>query len=189
MHPKGRAKCGIRDQGKYDDQRAYDHDKEGGRPITNVEAVIIQLTIFASVGELAQPSEKGLAAALGAETKKGSLSDAGLPFCGLFVGHLCVHWCAPATPNVDGDEEEEPHDVDKVPIPCRSFKTKMLLRREMALVGTCKADRQENGAYNDVKAMETSRHVKCRAIIQSSKWKRRLEIFISLNAAEKQAEK
>ena len=40
-----------------------------------------------------------------------------------------------------------------------------------------------------LEVMETSRHVKCRAIIQSSKWKRRLEIFISLNAAEKQAEK
>jgi hypothetical protein len=41
MHPKGRAKCGIHDQGKYNDQRAYDHDKEGGRPIANVEAAII----------------------------------------------------------------------------------------------------------------------------------------------------
>src|SRR5690349_11015990 len=53
---------------------------------------------------------------------------------------------APAAPHVDGDEQEQPDDVDEVPVPGGRFEAEVLLRREVALVGADQADQQEDGA-------------------------------------------
>src|SRR3546814_8295267 len=50
---------------------------------------------------------------------------------------------APAAPDIDDDEEEQPHDVNEVPVPGRRLEAEMLLRREMALVGAHQADDQD----------------------------------------------
>ena len=47
---------------------------------------------------------------------------------------------APAAPDVDRDEQEQPHDVDEMPVPGRRLEAEMLLRREVALVGADQAD-------------------------------------------------
>ena len=47
------------------------------------------------------------------------------------------------TPPVDTAEEEEPDDINEMPVPGRRLKTKMLVRREVALVDTRQADRQK----------------------------------------------
>src|SRR5215203_5999866 len=72
--------------------------------------------------------------------------------------NLTVDRRAPAAPDVDGDEQEQPDDVDEMPVPGRCFKTEMLARREVAFVGTVQADGQENGADDDVEAVESGRH-------------------------------
>ena len=45
---------------------------------------------------------------------------------------------APAAPDVDGDEQEQPHDVDEVPVPGGRLEAEMLLGGEVALVGAAR---------------------------------------------------
>src|SRR5204862_309451 len=53
---------------------------------------------------------------------------------------------APAAPDIDGGEEEQPHHVDEVPVPGRGLETEMLLRREVALVRADQVHEQEDRA-------------------------------------------
>jgi len=140
MHPKRRTESRIYNERQHDNQRAYAHGKQRSGAIADIIAAEIKATVCATVSKLPQASEQGFVPTLGAETKKGRPSNAGLPFYGSFWFHLRVHWCAPATPDVNGDEEEQPDDIDKMPIPRGGLKPEMLLRREMAFVGTSKAD-------------------------------------------------
>src|SRR3546814_1982892 len=82
---------------------------------------------------------------------------------------------APAAPDIDDDEEEQPHDVDEVPIPRRGFETEMLLRGEMALIGPHEADDQEDRADQNVKAVEARRHIESRAVVRSEEHKAELQ--------------
>ena len=100
-----------------------------------------------------------------------------------------MHWCAPAAPDVDGNKEEEPDDIHKMPVPGCCLKSEMLLRRKVALVRTRETDRQEDRTYNDVKAVKAGRHVEGRAVIQPTKWKWCDGIFVRLNSAEQHPEK
>src|SRR5690606_7595877 len=63
-----------------DDQRADDHSQERGRPVTDVEPRRLEPTDAAPVGKADPAGEQGLRAATRAETEKGSLGEAGLPF-------------------------------------------------------------------------------------------------------------
>src|SRR3546814_16040339 len=56
---------------------------------------------------------------------------------------VCSSDLAPAAPDIDDDEEEQPHVVDEVPVPGGGFETEMLLRAEMTLIGAHAADDQE----------------------------------------------
>jgi len=105
MYPKGRSKHGIDDQRQYDDQSANAHGEQCCGTITHIIAAEIKVAVGACVGKLTKPSEQGFTTTLRAKTKKGSLSNAGLPFNGLFWFHLRVNWCAPATPDVNGNED------------------------------------------------------------------------------------
>src|SRR3546814_4580393 len=84
---------------------------------------------------------------------------------------------APAAPDIDDDEEEQPHDVDEVPIPRRGFETEMLLRGEMARIGPHEADDQEDRADQNVKAVETRRHIEGRAVVALHENERSLNIY------------
>src|SRR4051794_37698931 len=42
---------------------------------------------------------------------------------------------APVSPNVDRGEEEQPDDVDEVPVPGRKLEAEVLLRRKVAEIG------------------------------------------------------
>src|SRR3546814_13576099 len=68
-----------------------------------------------------------------------------------------------AAPDIDDDDEEQPHDVDEVPVPGGGFETEMLLRGEMTLIGAQEADDQEDRADQTVKAVDASRHIEGRA--------------------------
>ena len=47
-----------------------------------------------------------------------------------------------AAPHVDRGEQEQPHDVDEVPVPGRELEAEVLGRREVAEVGAVEADRE-----------------------------------------------
>src|SRR5688500_10177945 len=95
---------------------------------------------------------------------------------------------APAAPDIDGDEQEQPHDVDEVPVPGGRLEPEMLLGGEVALVGADQADGQEDGADDDMGAVEAGRHEEGGAVDVALKVERRVDIFITLDEAEQQAE-
>jgi hypothetical protein len=88
------------------------------------------------------------------------------PFLRFVALGLAVDRRAPAAPNVDRSEQEQPHHIDKVPIPSGGFKTEMLLGCEMPFICADQAYDQEDCPHKDVEAVETRRHVEGRAIVQ-----------------------
>ena len=72
---------------------------------------------------------------------------------------VAVECSAPMrSPQIDGDEEEEPHDVNKVPIPSGKFKTEMLLRREMSPRSAQQTDRQKDRTDDHMEPVKARRH-------------------------------
>src|SRR4051812_730880 len=71
---------------------------------------------------------------------------------------------APAAPDVDADEQEQPHHIDEMPIPGGRLEPEMLLRPEMAFVGADQADGEKDGADDDVRAVEARRHEEGRGV-------------------------
>ena len=63
---------------------------------------------------------------------------------------------APAAPHVDRGEQEQPDDVDEVPVPGGRFEAEMLPGREVAAVGADQADDQEDRA-DDARGSRGSR--------------------------------
>src|SRR3546814_15521156 len=94
---------------------------------------------------------------------------------------VCSSDLAPAAPDIDDDEEEQPHDVDEVPVPGGGFETEMLLRGEMTLIGAHEADDQEDRADHNVKAVEARRHIEGRAVDALPDADGRMGIFIGLD--------
>ena len=91
---------------------------------------------------------------------------------------------APAAPYINNKEQEQPDDIDKMPIPSRCLKAKMLLWREMPFVSAGQTNDQEDRAYKHVETVETGRHIKGTGIVEACKGEWRDAIFISLNCAE-----
>src|SRR5689334_10132567 len=71
---------------------------------------------------------------------------------------------AAAAPPVDADEQEQPDDVDEVPVPRRRLEAEMVVRPEMP--GACAEEihREEAGADDDVEAVEARRHEEGRGV-------------------------
>ena len=73
-------------------------------------------------------------------------------------------------------------------VPCCCLKSESA-EREVAFIGTRETYSQKDCADYDVKAMETSRHIKRGTIVQSAKGKWRDGVFVRLNGAEQYPEK
>ena len=56
------------------------------------------------------------------------------------------HGFRAVAPDIDADEQEQPHHVDEMPVPGGEFEAEMLGRREMSGIGADQADDQEDGA-------------------------------------------
>src|SRR6185437_5450630 len=65
---------------------------------------------------------------------------------------------AAGAPDIDADEQEQPHHVDEVPVPGGEFEAEVLGRGEMAGVGAQQAHDQEDGADQHMETMEPGRH-------------------------------
>src|SRR3546814_3065645 len=89
--------------------------------------------------------------------------------------------------DVCSSDLEQPDDIDEMPIPGSRFETEMLLGGEVAIVKALQADREEDGADDDVKAMKPGRHEKGRAVNGALEGERRMIILKRLDRAEHQA--
>src|SRR3546814_5761735 len=65
---------------------------------------------------------------------------------------------APATPHINDQEQEQPDNVDKVPVPGRSFKTEVLTRRKVSQMREDQIADQENGDDQYVEAVRSEEH-------------------------------
>src|ERR1700761_5492759 len=74
------------------------------------------------------------------------------------------HGLRTVTPDIDADEQEQPDPVDEMPVPGGEPEAEMLLWREVAGIGACQADDQEDGADQHVEAVEAGRHEEGRAV-------------------------
>src|SRR5687768_12897227 len=92
-------------------------------------------------------------------------------------------------PDVDAGEEEQPDHVDEMPVPGGGLEAEMLFRPEMALQRADQADGQEDGADDDVGAVEAGRHEEGGAVDVAGKVERRRRIFEGLDGREQQPEK
>ena len=66
-----------------------------------------------------------------AEMKKAARPPFSLKMSRTSVRSGAVDLTAPATPDIDGEEEEEPDDVHEMPVPGGGFEAEMLVRREV----------------------------------------------------------
>src|SRR5688500_6436639 len=67
-------------------------------------------------------------------------------------------------PPVDADEQEQPDDVDEMPIPGGRFQAEMMVRLEVALRRAPQAHRQEDRADDHMEAVEAGGHEEGRGI-------------------------
>ena len=72
---------------------------------------------------------------------------------------LVPHGSCLCAPPVDGAEQEQPDHINKMPIPSRGLKAKMMVRFKVALARPEIAHDQEGSADDNVEAVETGRHV------------------------------
>src|SRR5581483_8454353 len=84
---------------------------------------------------------------------------------------------AAGAPDVDADEQEQPDHVDEVPVPGGELEAEVLLRGEMAEIGSDQAHDQENGADQDMETMEAGRHEEGGAIDIAGEAERGVGIF------------
>src|SRR5574337_2014169 len=96
---------------------------------------------------------------------------------------------SPGTPNVDAAEQEQPHDVDKVPIPGRKLEADVMAGRELPQERPDQANGQEDHADDNVCAVEAGRHEKGRAVDGILERERRVDVLVSLREHEQHAKR
>ena len=109
-----------------DDDRADDEDQEGGRPVADVEAGKVE-PAGAALGREARPSPSNSVCA----PQRGQIAAQAPTRAGERLGHelgvrSAVDRRAPAAPHVDRGEQEQPHDVDEMPVPGGRLEAEML---------------------------------------------------------------
>src|SRR5467141_3890939 len=93
------------------------------------------------------------------------------------------------TPYIYAGEQEEPHDVNEVPVPGGKFKPQMLLGRELPGQGTNEAHDQEKRPDDEMGAVESYRHEEGGAVDMAGIVDRRVHAVVRLNAGERDAER
>ena len=61
-------------------------------------------------------------------------------------------------------EQSQPNEVDEVPIPSNSLKSKMMLRGKMPLNSTIENNDQHSHTQRHMHSMKTCQHIKSRTI-------------------------
>ena len=90
-------------------------------------------------------------------------------------------------PDVNSCEQEQPNNVNKVPVPCRRFEAQMGFLGKVAACCAHVADEQEDCSNNNVEAVEARRHKEVCAVDVASKTERCMLIFIRLEHCKDEA--
>jgi len=85
-------------------------------------------------------------------------------------------------PNIDRGKQEQPDDINEVPVPGRGFETKMMFLCEVAFHCTSKTDRQENGSDDHMETVKAGGHEERGAINVAGKTERSVRIFVRYSA-------
>src|SRR4030088_1386388 len=78
---------------------------------------------------------------------------------------------------VHEDKQQEPDDIDEMPVPRGGFEREMMLRVEMTAEGPQEHDRQHDCADRHVKTVESREHEERRAIDS----RRQLEVELAVS--------
>jgi len=87
-------------------------------------------------------------------------------------------------PNVHCSKQEQPNNINKVPVPDRRFKPDVTLWQEMTFLSTDQTNGQKDRSNNNVEAVKPSRHEEVCTINIAGKAKRCMVIFIGLKNRE-----
>src|SRR5262245_9324166 len=93
------------------------------------------------------------------------------------------------SPNVYAREEEQPYDVDEMPVPGGEFEAEMLFGGEVACQRSEQTNDEENRADDHVGTMKACRHEKRGAVNVAFESEVRVRVFVSLHAGEGEAER
>src|SRR5262249_34229191 len=96
---------------------------------------------------------------------------------------------AALAPPVDADKQEQPDDVDEVPIPRGRLEPEVVVGLEISAPGPKQADDQDRRADDDVEAMKAGRHEEGRGIDAAAKAERSVAVFVGLHRGEADTEK
>src|SRR5882672_9863443 len=98
------------------------------------------------------------------------------------------HGFRAVAPDIDADEQEQPHHVDEMPVPGGELEAEMLRRREMAEIRADQAHDQEGRADDHMGAVEAGRHEERGAIDVAAEMECSVAVFVGLYAGEREAE-
>src|SRR6266545_5378601 len=88
------------------------------------------------------------------------------------------------TPHINAGKQEDPDDVNEMPVPSGELEAEMLRRREMSEIGTKQAHDQKRRADDDVRAMEAGGHEESGAVDVATEVEPRVAVFVGLHAGE-----
>jgi hypothetical protein len=89
------------------------------------------------------------------------------------------------TPGVNGEEKEDPDDVDEVPVPRSTFETEVGIGGEVVTGQAVEGNSEEEGSNDNVSTMESSESVKSWTVDTISNSEGGINIFIALEKGEK----
>src|SRR5262249_62042858 len=88
------------------------------------------------------------------------------------------------TPHINAGKQEDPDDVDEMPVPGGKLEAKMLRRREMSKIGTQQAHDQERRADDDMRAMKARRHEESRDVDVAAEIEPRKPVVVGVHASK-----
>src|SRR5262249_23704151 len=94
----------------------------------------------------------------------------------------------PGAPNGDAGEKEQPHHLNKMPIPCGRFKTEFAFRPKLSGKGLEENHDQEDRADEHVHSVKAGRHEEDRTVDVTGKLKCRVAVFVGLAGCEEHTE-
>src|SRR5262245_30154731 len=93
------------------------------------------------------------------------------------------------TPNINARKEENPDDVDEMPVPGGKLKTEMLGGGEMSEIDTNQTHDQERRAYDHVGTVESGRHKEGGTVDVAAEVEPCVAVFVGLDAGKGQAKR
>src|SRR5947207_5702707 len=91
-------------------------------------------------------------------------------------------------PNIYAGEQEQPYDVDEVPVPRRKLEAEVLFWIEVPGHRAQQTNGQEDGADDHMSSMEARRHEESSAVDVATEVEGRVRVFVGLDAGEREAE-